>query len=386
MEEKKKKECPLHMAMNRRKFLKDMGKGAVVAVAGPALYPLSGCDNTNNPGGCGGNGETPQPPTDLEVIRISKPAAPAGTAKVSAVKKESIQTGVQRAIDLAGGLSDIRQGQKVIIKPNIVAASGSARPHTHPEVMRAVIQEIKKRTDASNITVGEASFMGGTSDKAQRCGIMDVINAEGVNFVAWDEDPGTEFVEIESDDMQFIGYNIQVPKSLVDGTYHHFINVPIIKNHTWQNAGFTCCIKSFVGTLNPVIRKPNPIAGTHEWLDLAKAVAEFNLTTPNITMNIVDAISPVMVGGPLAPTMKAHDAGLIIASKDRVAADSLSVAALRYYAYLDGAISESYQHIPVWYQPQITRAIELNLGRSPENIQCVHDGVDEIDGILAHWS
>lgn len=385
MEKKEQKECPLQREMNRRKFLKDIGKGAVVAVAAPALYPLAGCENTNPSGGCDPNAGPPQ--SELEKVRLSKPAAPpAGTATVGIVKRETIQAGVSQAIRLAGGLQEIEAGQKVIVKPNLVAASGTVRPFTHPEVLRAVIEQIKIRTDAANITVGEASFAGGTSGKAQRSGMMDVITQEGVNFIAWDEDPDTQWVEIECDDIEYVGFNIQVPKSLVDGTYDHFINVPIIKNHTWQNAGFTCCIKSFVGTLNPAIRKPNPIAGSHEWLDLAKAVAEFNLSTPNITMNIVDATNPVMVGGPLAPMMKAHDAGLIIASKDRVAADSLSLAALRYYAYLDESINEAYQHIPVWQQPQITRAIELNLGRSSEKIECRHYGVTEIDDILAHWS
>lgn len=372
-----KKECPLQREMNRRKFLKDMGKGAVIAVAAPALYPLAGCDGSG--GGCGGG--------TADVVRISKPAtAPSGTASVSVAKKETIQSSVQRAIELAGGLSEISQGQKVIIKPNIVAVGTATRPYTHPEVMRAVIQEVKKRTSAENITVGEGSWAGRTTDKAQRSGIMDVIDAEGVKFVAWDEDPDTEFVEIECDDMAYVGYNITVPRSLVDGTYHHFINVPIIKNHTWENAGLTCCIKNFVGTLELENRRGNAVTGIHGWLDLAKAVAELNLTTPDITMNIVDALSPVMVGGPLAISMKAHDADLIIASKDRVAADSLSLAALRYYASLDSSIDEPYQHISVWDQPQITRAIELNLGRESRNIECVHEGVDEIDGILEQWS
>lgn len=390
MKEKKTQECPLKAAVNRRKFLKDVGKGAVVAVAAPTLYPLAGCDfEGRSPEGCG---TVPQGCEVSETVRISKPTAPpAGTATVGIARKGSIKDSVQKAIELAGGLSDIESGDKVVIKPNIVAVGFGVRPYTHPEVMRAVIQEIKTRTDASNITVGEASYVGpgsdGTTVNAEGSGILEVINSEGVNFIAWDEDPGTEFVEIECSDMAYVGYNIQVPKALVDGTYKHFINVPMIKNHTWQNAGFTCCIKSFVGTLNPAIRRADWATGTHEWLDLSKAVAELNLTIPNITMNIVDALSPVMVNGPLYPSgMKAHDAGLIIASKDRVAADTMSLAALRYYASLDRSINEPYQKISVWEQPQITRAIELNLGRSADQIEYAHDGVDEIDDIIAQWS
>lgn len=390
MEDKTLKECPLKAAINRRKFLKNVGKSAVIAVAVPTLGPLTGCDDGNSNGGCGG--DIPQGCDSLETVRISKPAAPpSGTATVGIAKKESISEAVEKAIELAGGLSDIKPGDKVIIKPNIVAVGWDVRPYTHPEVMRAVIQQIKQQTDAENITVGEASYAGpgsnGTTANAQGSGILEVINQEGVKFLAWDEDPDVEYVEILCDDMEYVGYNIHIPKALVDGTYQHFINVPMIKNHTWQNAGYTCCIKSFVGTLNPSNRNADWATGTHEWLDLSKAVAELNLSTPKITMNIVDALSPVMVNGPLYPSgMKTHDAGLIIASCDRVAADTMALAVLRHYASLDSTIDEPYQQISVWEQPQVTRAIELNLGRSAENVTYAHEGVDEIEEIIARWS
>ena len=389
---KEEKQCPLKSAMNRRKFLKDMGKGAVAAVAVPTLAPLAGCDNENSDRWWNTGGRTRGCGSRLEKVKISKPnAPPSGTAVVGMAKMATIRGTVEKAIQLAGGLSDIKQGDKVIIKPNIVAMGWDVRPYTHPEVLRAVIKAIKARTAARNITVGEASYAGpgsnGTTANAEDSGILKVIDSEGVNFIAWDEDPATEYVEIECADMEYVGYNIEVPKALVDGTYEHFINVPVLKNHTWQNAAFTCCIKSFVGTMNPENRRPDWAAGTHEWLDLSKAVAELNLTTPKITMNIVDALSPVLVNGPLYPTgMITHDAGLVIASSDRVAADSLALAVLRYCASLNSSVNEPYQDISVWQQPQITRAIELNLGRSSENIELAHEGVDDIDGIIAQWS
>ena len=38
-----------------------------------------------------------------------------------------------------------------------------------------------------------------------------------------------------------------------------------------------------------------------------------------------------------------------------------------------------------WQQPQVTRAIELNLGRTKDNVEYVHEGVDEIDNIIPYW-
>lgn len=375
MDKKHPEDCPLKSAMNRREFLKDVGVGAVAAVTLPALIPLSGCMRE-----------------DLEQVRIAKPAPPSGTARVSVVRNNNnIKAAVQQAIAMAGGLDEILPGDTVLIKPNIVGTGWSVRPYTHPMIVQAVIQEIKTRTDVSNITVAEGSYEGpgsnGTIKNAEGSGILDVVNAEGVAFVAWNDETTTQFVEVLSNDIQYIGYNIQVPKTLVDGTYDHFINMPIIKNHTWQNAGYTCCLKNFVGTLRMSNRNGHPIQGKHDWIDLARGVAELNLSTPKITMNIIDGLSVVLTGGPMYPIgMTAVDSNLILASKDRIAADSVALAVLRHYASLDSGIDEPYQTLSVWQQPQILRALELNLGRRADGIDIVSEGVGEIDDIVAQWS
>lgn len=376
MSEKKSNSCPLH-AINRREFLKDIGKGAVTVMAAPALYPLMGCELEEI--------------VEDGFVRLAKPSAPpAGSATVSIDRKNSIKSSVQNAIEMAGGLSEINSGDTVLLKPNIVGAGLGTRPYTHPAVIEAVIQEVKTRTGAKNITLAEASYKGpgsnGTTANAKAAGILDIVESEGINFIAWDEDAGVEYVQIDCPDIQNIGYTIELPKTLVDGTFDHYINLPMLKNHVWQNAGFTCCIKNFVGTMRLSNRGMKSTLNGHNWIDLARGVAELNLSTPNITMNIVDALSVVLKFGPLYPTMQTHDANLIIASKDRVAADTMSLAVLRYYASLDSSLNEPYQHLSVWEQPQITRALELNLGRTAANIEYTSDGVSDIAGILEYWS
>ena len=369
------KGCPISSGINRKDFLKFLGKGAVAAASFPALHSLTGCD---------GGG--------LEVVKLTRPAPPSGQATVGVVRKSSIKSAVQSAIEMAGGLSDINQGDTVLVKPNIVGVgfSGGPRPFTHPDIIETVLQEIKSRTGAGNITVCESSYTGpgsdGTSTNAQQSGILDVINSEGVKFVAWDEDPSIEYVVIECEDIQNIGYNVEIPKTLVDGTYDHYINLPMIKNHSWQNAGYTCCIKNFVATMRLSTRKGNWLTSSHDWINLGKGIAELNLSTPKITMNILDGLSVVLSGGPMSLSMTTKDTGLILASSDRVAADSLALAVLRYYASVTPGINEPYQDISIWEQPQISRALELNLGRREENIMINSDGVDEIDGILSEWS
>ena len=56
---------------------------------------------------------------------------------------------VNRAIELAGGLDEIRNGDTVVIKPNLTTGySLPSRVTTHPEVLRAVIRAVKARTPA----------------------------------------------------------------------------------------------------------------------------------------------------------------------------------------------------------------------------------------------
>ena len=160
-------------ALNRRDFLKISG----IAVAGMAL-PL-GCASPE-----------PEPPKIIEgIVRLSSPPAPAGNVSVGIVRNESIEAMVNRAIELAGGLGEIRRGDTVVIKPNLTTGySLPSRVTTHPEVLRSVIRAVKGRTPAENITVAEASAFTDTSTLlvAEKTGAYEVISSEGVNFLAWE--------------------------------------------------------------------------------------------------------------------------------------------------------------------------------------------------------
>ena len=65
---------------------------------------------------------------------------------VALAKSEDIQANVTRVFDLMGGVQNVvRKGSTVVLKPN----AGHAEPPetsvcTNPEVVRAVIREVKK--------------------------------------------------------------------------------------------------------------------------------------------------------------------------------------------------------------------------------------------------
>ena len=357
--------------LSRRTFLKISG----VAIAGLAL-----------PVGCSSS-QRPQEEYVDEVARLMKPPVPIGAATVGIVGYGDIEAKVKRAIELAGGLNEIQSGDTVVIKPNLTTGYTLAtRVTTHPEVLRAVIRAVKERTEAANITVAEASSYADPSTLvvAQSVGVFDVVQSEGVNFLAWEDD---EYVEASSFDFENIYFRLHIPKSLTDSRFKHFINVPMLKNHdqvSRTNVDYTCCIKNHVGVLSRQKRITGGGKGIHT-KDLGEKVAELNLAMPQHTMNVVDALTVILSGGPASWDMQWTEPGLILACKDRVACDSVGLAVLRHYASQQG-VSRPYVEKSVWEQAQIFRALQLNLGRNKNNIKIAHDGVNDIDGIMAMWS
>lgn len=175
----------------------------------------------------------------------------------------------------------------------------------------------------------------------------------------------------------------RVPESLRKGQFDHFINAPILKNHTVGNAGYTCCLKNFVGLL-PYRGAGSRMSANIHTGDIAQKAAELGMIVPAITMNFVDATTPGLVNGP-TPTTIADAGGLIIASSDRVACDSLAVAVLKCYARMTN-VSGSYVTTSVFTQPQLVRAAELGLGiNDPKQIEVLAQDVDNLADIMAQW-
>ncbi len=362
---------PEHNGMTRRDFLKVSG-----ICAASLAFPL-GCKNPES---------VLEEPVE-SIVRLASPSPPAGSTTVGIVRDEDIAAMVNRAIEMAGGLEEIDHGDTVVIKPNLTTGFRlRSRVTTHPEVLRAVIGAVKNRTPAKNITVAEASAYTdlSTLGVAEKVGVYEVVSSEGVNFLAWEDE---DYVEATSFDFRHIAFNLMVPRSLTDGRFKHFINVPMLKNHeaiAWADAEYTCCIKNHVGVVSRETRTGGGGLGIHQ-ADLGEKVAELNLVVPEHTMNVVDALTVILTGGPASGEMRTAEPGLILASKDRVACDSVAVAVLRHYASRQG-ISRDYVGKSVWQQAQIVRALQLNLGRRKEKIKVLSDGVGEIDDILTCWA
>ena len=148
---------------------------------------------------------------------------------VAIAKGEDIQANVTKVFDLMGGVENvIRKNSTVVLKPN----AGHAEPPetsvcTNPEVVRAVIREIKK-AHPKKIIIAEAAAIG--------CDTEQCFEVSGIAAVAREED--VELKDIKRDkelvNVAVRGFrsnidHLLLPKFLLEAD--HLVNLPILKAH-----------------------------------------------------------------------------------------------------------------------------------------------------------
>ena len=230
---------------------------------------------------------------------------------VALAKEPTIQESVTKVFNLMGGVTQlIEAGDTVVLKPN---AGHAAPPETavctNPEVVRAVIREVKK-AKPGRIIVAEAAAIG--------CDTEECYRVSGIGQVA--EEEGVELIDIKRDkDLLSIpvrGYRsnikrVKLPRFLLEAD--HIINLPILKAHA--SMVFSCALKNIKGTVQDRVHmdmhKQNL---TMAMMDVWYAV--------RADINIVDAIYAASGFSPHTPVPL--EVGCILGSKDPVAVDRVA--------------------------------------------------------------
>jgi uncharacterized protein (DUF362 family) len=371
-------------AHSRREFLRIAGASAIGAVAAPGLFAGS-----------------------EEAGTI--------TATVGIAKSQSVAEAVRDAVAMSGGLDFIKPGQKVLIKPN-QAGPVKHPATTNPEVLYEVCKLVAE-AGCENIFLSDRGFVlfkDGTGlmktighyDAAKQAE-TDVGGGVKVTPVAFHEagpyltrgsplwreihhplarhyiDPGGKDVGFKLAELLF----------QVD----HVINVPCAKVH--NQCWFTMSMKAFVGMADPTTtrtyfhgragkgikgvpgkgsRFTGPFYGTEaDATPISRIIAELNLgLTP--ALNIIDGTMPMYDGDHV--TGDSVKADVIIASRDRIAADVAGIALLRSLGN-----EERLHSISPWQHPMVRHAQELGLGVTHRNdVTVKQKGVDNIDTLLEH--
>ncbi len=386
---------------SRRGFIKT---GAYACVGGFSALALTSCDNweekdypayhtTHSP-------LAHQGPASLPPTRVY-PAMDRATVGMAHVKRnlsgemdfESVLTSVREAVEAAGGLSEIQPGQRVMIKPNMAGPlyiPGKGGVTTDPLVVRAVIRLVKER--GAHAMVGDRGIVSFLSPSLQSrltyliSGIGAACKEENAEPFHW------HLAEYEwfHPNKRHWSKGFRLPKILRE--VDHFINAPILKNHEGTTAEFTCCLKSFVGVIHPEDRQGIGLDRLH-MQNISEKIAEANLCVKPL-INIVNATNVMVRGGPGSGLFKGDrlfraaifdKADLVIASKDRVACDSVSLSVLKLHA-AEKRVRREYVEKSVWDQAQIYSADQLGLGQAePDKITIEDVKVPRFDEIKENW-
>jgi len=353
---------------SRRQFLKSAAYAAAISGIGSAAFAKKG---------------GPEPEVSQELIPPTRvyPAMPLATIGAAGVK-DSVDAAVLEAVMAAGGLDEIKSGQTVMIKPNMCGPAISdkypGRITTNPEVVRAVIKLVKAK--GAKVYVGDRAMF--STDLAYKTsGFEKVCKEEGATGLPWTK---CEYVRFFPKKRHW-SQGFRIPKILTE--VDHFINVPLLKNHGVGGADFTCCMKSFVGVCFPQDRH---LGGADELhlKNISEKIAELNLSVKP-TINIVDAIEIMVRGGPDGMSKKKSiwcKSNLILASKDRVACDSLALAVLKRYG-AENQVDLPYVKRSVWDQAQIYYGAELGIGQAdPKKITINDVKAPLLDEIKSNWA
>lgn len=264
-----------------------------------------------------------------------------GKSLVSVVGGTDIKTIVKEAVSGIGGFGKLGvRGKTVLIKPNVV--SGRKNPTTtNPDVVRATVTLLYEH-GASKVFVGDMSALWRlpTRENMEKTGITKAARSAGAEVLYFEDH---EWIKVKLKQGKYIR-EVDVSEWIFKAD--KVINLPVVKTH--RSAQYSICFKNFVGATN--FRQRPYFVDRRHWEEV---VSEINLAyTPDL--NIVDGTTIMVEGGPWKGKERKTD--LIIASGDRVAADIVGLALIKFFGLWKDAPDN------IWDTRQIKKAVELGLG------------------------
>jgi uncharacterized protein (DUF362 family) len=229
-------------------------------------------------------------------------------AIVSVVKCEGhdIERAVDKAVDLIGGLEDVKGKRVISIKPNLSTPKSSASgATTAPEIVEALIKKVRS-INPCEIRIVETNNSKATADKTfEYLGFKDLAERyDNVRCVNLSKD---EKIRVKLDGNIFS--SLLVPESMLFSDY--LISVAKMKTHV--DYVYTGALKNQFGFLL------GPRARYHGVM--SKVLVDLNrFYRPDLT--VIDGLPGMEGFGPTDGSPKF--AGVIIASRDMVAADTVA--------------------------------------------------------------
>jgi uncharacterized protein (DUF362 family) len=313
---------------DRRDFLR-----LLLAGGAALLPPLPGEPRAVPPGavsaGATGSGAT------------ASEAGPSTVGVVRTVAHPTHRQAVREAVRLAGGLSFVRSGQRVLLKPAL-NSERRCPATTDPETVLAVAELVR---EAGGVPfVADRTMLARSTDSAlRRTGMSEAAAQIGMPCLALDDSP----VVTRSHPLAGHWGSGQVRVYRAAALADHVVSLCTPRSH--RLAGFTMSVKNLVGVVHAGSR-----LAMHFPVGFGERLAEVALAVP-IALAVMDGREGFADGGPDEGSLVRP--GFVSASRDPVALDAVGLAFLR----LAGA-NEAIARPPVWSLPVLRRAAEIGLG------------------------
>ena len=228
--------------------------------------------------------------------------------------KDNVYNIVENIIKAFGNLSDIiKPNSKVLLKLNLLSAyTPDQGITTHPEIVRAVINIVKKAGAVPVMGDSPGNMMNRIEKVWEKTGMLQLAKEENIELINF-EACGCVEVSIQHPNIK----QIYVTKAIMD--YDAIINLPKLKTHTFM--GFTCGVKNFYGIV-PGARKAeyHKLAPTPK--DFSNLLSEiYRMVKEKLLFTIVDGVYGLEGNGPSLSGQK-RKYGIIAGSQDTVMLDA----------------------------------------------------------------
>ena len=237
---------------------------------------------------------------------------PVSLQALTVYTEPQIDTAVEKLLAPLGGISRfVRPGQKVLLKPNLLAGKPPEQAvTTHPALVRAVASQVQRA--GGEVLLGDSPGIGSAAGVARKCGIMAVVEELGIGFKSFEE-----AVPIPPQGRTF--HQLEVARDLLEADL--VINLPKLKTH--QMMGLTCAVKNMFGAVVG-LRKPqlHLKAGSDKALFALMLLELCEQLKPALT--IVDAVTGMEGDGP--GSGDPVQIGALLAGTEPLAIDTVAAA------------------------------------------------------------
>jgi len=264
----------------------------------------------------GGHSPTVVPSAAVSTVPRPDPAGPAATV-VAIVKGEDPAATVPQALALVGGLGPIiKDGQTVVIKPNLVTPEKAGQPGlmTDVRVVEAVVKEIQKTATCRIIIAEGCAAKDGktTMDAFAQNGYADLARRYSL-----------ELKDLNADQRRTVRIpglmgrpEYQMPETIMRCDV--LIDMPVMKTHTL--ATVTLGIKNLFGLMTvPKMEFHGPTLD-QTLVDIVR------MRPPDLV--VVDGLTGTEGNGPLHGTPVRMD--LVLAGRNVLAVDSVAAAVMGF--------------------------------------------------------